>query len=541
MLFLDIVGSTEIAVELQDDRWRAALARFRQIVRTDLKTHGGHEEDTAGDGFFATFGQPASAIRCAAYIVRDVQSIGIDVRCGVHVGELGAVDGHPGGVAVVVAARVMALGGPAEILCTATVRELVLGSGIEFASRGTEPLKGVPGSWEILTVSGTPDPLPEALGPGEARERLAAVQPQRQRRKRLAVLGLGAVAVMAIALVALTAGHHKTLLAPLQPPPSLLRIDGSNRIVQTLEVRPEALNAVIGVADGTFWQQEGNVLIGRRVEDGSDPLRIQVSNFRLLPTFGFGSAWLIAWVPARNNPITVTRYDDRSGRQTPAPYTVPGHPMFTAYDNAFGTFVAGPTGVWYLHGDSTRLSFIDPVSNKVTGSWATGAWDFSGPTELLPTARAVWLCDPLDTLIKRFDVATHQVSAPISTAGSKRACPVAVIGRSVWVLDGSGAWTLTQIDSKTGTTLSVRSIRPSSEGVVQDNPPSISGLSTYALGSLWFPAGRVVYRYDLASQVSTTIDMPAGVTAGSVVADEPSRNGVGGQLRPELVRLIPTG
>src|SRR6187402_2268744 len=127
VVLLDIVGSTVVAGELGDERWRVALSRFRRLVRTDLKRHQGHEEDTAGDGFFATFGQPAAAVRCAAAIVSDVQTIGLDVRCGLHTGEMGSVEGRPGGVAVHAAARVMALAGAAEICCTSTVRDLVMG------------------------------------------------------------------------------------------------------------------------------------------------------------------------------------------------------------------------------------------------------------------------------------------------------------------------------------------------------------------------------------------------------------------------------
>ena len=87
VLFLDIVGSTALASELGDARWRELLTRFRRIVREELKRHGGREQDTAGDGFFATFAEPARALSCAAAIVLTVQQLGIDVRAGVHTGE----------------------------------------------------------------------------------------------------------------------------------------------------------------------------------------------------------------------------------------------------------------------------------------------------------------------------------------------------------------------------------------------------------------------------------------------------------------------
>ena len=99
VLFLDIVDSTRIAGEVGDRRWRDLLREFRRIVRRQLRVHGGHEEDTAGDGFFATFSRPANAVHAATQIVLGVQGIGLDVRCGIHTGELERIDGRLGGIA----------------------------------------------------------------------------------------------------------------------------------------------------------------------------------------------------------------------------------------------------------------------------------------------------------------------------------------------------------------------------------------------------------------------------------------------------------
>ncbi|HYQ10008.1 MAG TPA: adenylate/guanylate cyclase domain-containing protein, partial [Gaiellaceae bacterium] len=127
VLFVDIVGSTALASELGDARWRELLTRFRRIVRDELKRNGGREQDTAGDGFFATFGEPARALACAAAIVIEVQQLGVDVRAGVHTGECEEIDGKLGGIAVHIGSRIMALAGPAEVLTTGTVRDLVAG------------------------------------------------------------------------------------------------------------------------------------------------------------------------------------------------------------------------------------------------------------------------------------------------------------------------------------------------------------------------------------------------------------------------------
>jgi class 3 adenylate cyclase len=529
VLFLDMVGSTRLASQLGDDRWRTTLARFRKIVRANLKVHQGREKDTAGDGFFATFLQPASALRCAASIARDVQSIGLDVRCGVHSGEVGTVERRPGGMAVHVAARVMALAGPAEILCTTTVRDLVLGSDIGFEKRGAHELDGVPGVWEILTVNGTPGPVPEALTLEERRDRLAAMQPQGTQRSRLVLFGIPSVAVLAVVVGLLVATHGGNQPPPLAP--SLLRIDESNhnKIVQSLGARPDTGNVVLGDTAGTFWQRVGDALIGRSVEDGGNPLRIEGADLGFDPTFGFGSIWTYG-TGVKTNTMLVTRYDVRSGRPM-QPFAIPGSPMTQVYTNAFRAFVAGPTGVWYLRYDNTKLSFIDPITNRVR-SWPTGSWGLVGPAQVLPTANAVWLCDPTDNILKRFDVATDRVSARIRTLGTA-ACPVAADKTSVWILDRSGAQTLRQIDTKTGEQLGEWGIGPSL--------PGTSGLSAYAFGSIWFPVGRFVYRFDLARDVSIPIAMPAGVTAGTVVADEPSGTVWVANCDPAWCNWLPAG
>jgi class 3 adenylate cyclase len=153
VLFLDIVGSTALASELGDRRWRELLTRFRRVVRAQLKRHGGREQDTAGDGFFATFSHPAQAVRAAVAIAGDVHELGLAVRSGIHTGECELIDGKLGGIAVHIGSRVISLAGPAEILVTGTVKDLVAGAGVEFEERGEHALKGVPGSWRLHSVA----------------------------------------------------------------------------------------------------------------------------------------------------------------------------------------------------------------------------------------------------------------------------------------------------------------------------------------------------------------------------------------------------
>ena len=153
VLFTDIVGSTERARELGDRRWRELVDRHHDVVRNELVRYRGHEVDTAGDGFFATFDGPARAIRCARSIVDDVHGIGLDIRAGLHTGEVELAGDAVRGIAVHTGARVAAQAGAGEVLVSQTVKDLVAGSGIEFAERGSRELKGLPGKWRLYAVS----------------------------------------------------------------------------------------------------------------------------------------------------------------------------------------------------------------------------------------------------------------------------------------------------------------------------------------------------------------------------------------------------
>jgi pimeloyl-ACP methyl ester carboxylesterase len=153
VLFTDIVGSTDRARELGDRRWRDLLERHNDVVRRDLERFRGVEVDTAGDGFFATFDGPARAIRCARAIVEDVRGVGLDVRSGLHTGECELSGNAVRGIAVHTGARVASLAGPGEVLVSSTVKDLVAGSGIDFADRGLHELKGIPGEWRLFAVT----------------------------------------------------------------------------------------------------------------------------------------------------------------------------------------------------------------------------------------------------------------------------------------------------------------------------------------------------------------------------------------------------
>lgn len=154
VLVVDVVGSTEQASELGDRRWGAVRDRFEDVARRALLAHEGELVDVAGDGVLATFAGPARAVRCARQIRDAERSQGIDVRCGIHAGEVTRRQGGISGIAVHIGARVSALAAPGEVLVTRTVRDLVAGSGIAFEERGEHELKGVPDSWTLYAAVG---------------------------------------------------------------------------------------------------------------------------------------------------------------------------------------------------------------------------------------------------------------------------------------------------------------------------------------------------------------------------------------------------
>ena len=153
VLFTDIVGATARLSELGDRAWRDLVERHNAVVRRELQRGRGREVDTAGDGFLATFDGPARAIRTARAITERLQALALDIRSGLHTGEVELVGDHVRGIAVHIGARTAALAGPGEVLVTSTVKDLVAGSGIEFEDRGVRALKGVPGEWRIFRVA----------------------------------------------------------------------------------------------------------------------------------------------------------------------------------------------------------------------------------------------------------------------------------------------------------------------------------------------------------------------------------------------------
>jgi class 3 adenylate cyclase len=152
VMFTDIVGSTEHAARMGDRRWKDLLATHDTLLGTEVERFRGRMVKSTGDGALATFDGPGRAIRCACAVRESVHSLGIDVRAGLHTGEIELRADDVAGVAVHIGARVSALARAKEVLVSSTVKDLVAGSGIEFEDRGDHQLKGVPGSWHLYSV-----------------------------------------------------------------------------------------------------------------------------------------------------------------------------------------------------------------------------------------------------------------------------------------------------------------------------------------------------------------------------------------------------
>ncbi|HZO34130.1 MAG TPA: adenylate/guanylate cyclase domain-containing protein [Gaiellaceae bacterium] len=506
VLFLDVVGSTSLAHELGDARWRVVLTRFRTVVRQELKRYGGREQGTEGDSFFATFGEPAQALRGAAAIARAVQDVGLDVRSGVHTGEVEEVDGGLGGIGVHIGARVTALAGPAEVMVTSTVKELVAGSGAVFADGGEHELKGVEGLWHTHSLRSIDVPLPPPLARDVAAERLAGLVPPR-RRRRVVVAGVAAVIVLGAA----AAGAFFATRGSSVPPGriALLQLDSrTGRIVRT--VRDGGLGCPCGAnlfaIDGTLWERsgiDGNQVAIRDMATG----RIQ----RVTPApvgsvdgaVGFGSIWFLRTVLVAKHGSTmlfnaVDRRDELSGRRV-ATVRLTGD-----IDN--GTIAVGNGAVWVLQPDGT-LDRIDPGTNKLTGRFATHARE---TTILVPADGYEWICECLYHAVLRYDAATrsgktfHFDEQPWHLVDIKRAG-----GTTLWLMDEQGA-TLTRIDPETG--------KPA-------QPLGLSGRPSEAVqlgDSIWVAAGSVVDRIRLPGHARTSIPLPRGMNATGIAADPPT-------------------
>ncbi len=255
MLFTDIVSSTELAARIGDRRWREVLADYRGMVRRTLRRTGGREIDDAGDGFFAVFEHPAGAIACACALSEEVQTKGLEVRSGIHMGEVETVGAKLGGIGVHIGARVCAQAGPGQVLVSGTVRDVVRGSDYGFVDLGAHALKGVPGEMQLFSVTWT-DARHIHQGAGN--------------RRRSIIIGASilVIAVVAAAVILLTRGGGALPTAA----PRIATVAGTGVNADGPDGRPATATGLahpIAVAldsDGRLYVVDGNQV--RRINAG---------------------------------------------------------------------------------------------------------------------------------------------------------------------------------------------------------------------------------------------------------------------------------
>lgn len=504
MLFLDIVGSTHVASDLGDARWRTLLTRFRKVVREQLKKHAGREGNFTGDGFLATFGEPAQAIAAGVGIARDVQALGVDVRVGLHTGEVEMIQGHLGGVAVHIGARVMALAGPAEVLVTSTVKDLVHGSQIGFDDLVAHELRGVPGTWQLTPVRSVDgEPVPGPIDPADAIERLGEIgadDARRGGRRPMVVAGVVALAAVAGALVLVaTTGTDRVATTGTDRAISLVKLDATNaEIESTVDdgLLTDHLWHALSVENGALFQMTPTEVRTRDLATGSVRVTFDVGADHEHSVIGFGSEWL----GADRSTESLVRVDLVSGERVAS----------LDIDGGAAALAVGPDAVWFVTSDGD-LGRVDPVTLEVQ-RWSSGARSAGA---VVPFAEDVWICDCANRQIFRFDVATERFERfDIPEEASLIGPTQGSAPRRLWLVD-PGASAVTPLDPVTGE----RGRAIGFEGTIAD--------AQIGLGKIWVAAADHVYVLDANDDEADVVDiaMPEGFFASSVAID-PDREAV---------------
>jgi streptogramin lyase len=460
VLFTDIVGSTERAVAIGDKRWKQLLNAHHALVRRELKRHDGREIDTAGDGFFATFNQPGQAIACAEAISRDVRRLGIEIRAGIHMGEVEVNGPKVGGIAVHIAARVMSKANAGQVLVSSTVRDLMAGSDLRFDDVGVHELKGVPAQWRLYAVE-APSTAPADEDSAEAIER----PPGRLPLGRL--LGAaGVVAVLAIVATVLILGHGggkgfvvgPNTVVRIDPrastvaggavvgttPSAIAYGDGmvwvanfDDRTLQSIDpgtgVAGPAFGGLTGnpaalaVGGGFVWVtvfQGGALRVDPRQHNAASPIDVGTGAEGV--AFGLGAGWI-----TNSQDDTLLQVDAGAG-----PPRVTQTIRLEAGSSPIGVAI-GAGSVWVAESLAGKVVRIDPATGVVTQTITLLHGD---PEQLAFGAGYVWASVPADDSVLRIDPRTDSaVTIPNVGNGPKG---IAAGPDGVWVansLDGSVA------------------------------------------------------------------------------------------------------
>lgn len=420
VLFTDMVGSTERAIELGDRAWRQLLRRHHGAVRTELRRFGGHEVDSAGDGFFATFPQPADAVRCALAIRAAVRPLGLAMRSAVHTGEVEPIGQKVGGVAVHLAARALSAAEADEILVTSTVRDLVAGSELTFADAGSHTFKGFAEPWHVFRVTG-PEPSPEAAEPKEDEER-----PPIQRRTAIALGGVIGAALVIGVLVLLGVAGQPSGTAP--GPNTVVRLAEANEVGDAVAVA-RGPSAMV-VADGALWV----------ASEAGTVTRVSLDDHSAQVVGGVGTPTALAF--ADGSIFVSEGYAGRISRIDAATVQVRD-----SVDLHARRIAATSDGLWLTDDLGDRVARLSMTTLEEDGVVALEA--ASGPRALVSDGDgSIWVGNERSGTLSEIDAASATSIGHLIGLGSP-ATDVAVGSGSVWVTS-MGADRLYRIDPEEG-------------------------------------------------------------------------------------------
>ncbi len=461
ILFTDIVGSSDLVTKLGDRAWRRLLAAHHAAVRRELRRFSGREVDTAGDGFFATFGQPAQAVRAADAIVAAVAKLGVSIRAGLHTGEAEAAGQKIGGIAVHIASRVMSAAGPGEILVSGTLRELVAGSGLDFSDRGAQELKGIPGEWHLWALVRQPTEADQtAIG---SVVRVPEPRTGQTRRRKVAIAGAGVTLVLIGSIGGVMLLGRASQATSTPSPGALLRL-GPNTVVildQTSGVITDVRDAggvpaSIGVSGDQAWvgAVEASLLVRLDRTDASAAQTLGRVGRPTAIALGNGLVWvadafdnILSILDATNGEerdsfpgVHVRRIaygfdalwgtDDvndrllRFDRQTGAVVTQVPLPA-GSYPTALAI---GTNAIWVAEVGNQTLARIDPASGTIV---AAGIALRGQPEDIAANASDVWVTSRASDLLMRVDPSTNTVTTTLSVCDGPSG--VAINESGIWL------------------------------------------------------------------------------------------------------------
>ena len=494
VLFTDIVGSTEMAADLGDRSWRELVARHHAAVRAQLKRHRGREIDTAGDGFFVVFERPAQAISCAIAIVAALRSLGIQVRAGIHIGEVELSRRHAGGIAVHTGARVMGAAEPGEILVTAMVRDLVAGAKIEFVDRGVVALKVVPGQWHLFGVVQPILTTEAGAVPGEQAQDRTSLATDGRLSRRWAGAGLAAVVAVGLAGVVFAARPWE---GPPVPGPDTIGHIAAGGDAFDLAVNVGSRPSGVVISEDAAWVINFRDETLSRIDRSSGEV---VANPSIggAPTgvaFGGGAIWVTTGFGlATGGGGAVVRFNARLAEREGQPIEV---------GNGAAAITFGENALWVADAIGEEILEIDPSTNAIVRSIPLGL----APDAIAVGAGSVWVGSTLDRTVWRIDPVTGAVKARIRLTASPSA--IAIGENAVWVASQTGD-TLTRID-------------PVTDGAIETLPVGDAprGLAV-GPDSVWVALGLAgtVLRIDEASGALLQTFAVDGAPTGVVVDEE---------------------